>query len=72
MNKVSIFDPYYARIQDMLFRGYTKKETYDYIEENFHVYSSLRNFCAYVKSRKLDWYMPLLPEFYNKYEQTTM
>ncbi|RGU89818.1 hypothetical protein DWW31_18375 [Clostridium sp. AF15-17LB] len=68
----SIFDPYYSRIQDLLFRGYTKKETYDYIEANFHVYSSYRNFCGYIERRNLEWFMPLLPEFYNRYEQAAV
>lgn len=72
MARSSLFDPYHSRIQDLLFRGYSIKETYHYIEAHFPVYSSYRNFYAYIKKQHLDWYMPLLPEFYNRYEQTAI
>ncbi len=55
----SIFDPYYSRIQELLFLGMSVKEVYDYVEKYFQVYSSYKNFWSYVKRRKLDWFMPV-------------
>lgn len=54
----SIFDPYYSRIQELLFSGMSIKATYEYVKKYFHVYSSYGNFRSYVKRRKLDWFMP--------------
>lgn len=54
----SMFDKYYSRIQGMLFDGYTIKETFDYICKYFGLYTSYGNFWRYVKSHKLDWFMP--------------
>lgn len=54
----SMFDPYYSRIQELLFSGMSIKATYEYVEKYFHVYSSYGNFRSYVKRRKLDWFMP--------------
>lgn len=56
--KGSMFDPYYSRIQELLFSGMSIKATYEYVEKYFHVYSSYGNFRSYVKRRKLDWFMP--------------
>lgn len=55
----SVFDPYYSRIQELLFNGMSIKEVYDYVEKYFKVYSSYGNFRSYVKRRKLDWFMPM-------------
>lgn len=54
----SVFDPYYSRIQELLFSGMSIKATYDYVEKYFRVYSSYKVFWRYVKRRKLDWFMP--------------
>lgn len=54
----SIFDPYYSRIQELLFSGMPIKAVYDYVEKHFEVHSSYGVFWAYVKRRKLDWFMP--------------
>lgn len=56
--KGSMFDPYYSRIQGLLFEGKSMKEVYDYVEKYFHVHSTYGNFQYYVKKRKLDWFMP--------------
>lgn len=55
----SVFDPYYSRIQELLFSGKSIKDTYEYVEKYFEVYSSYGNFRSYVKRRKLDWFMPM-------------
>ncbi len=55
----SVFDPYYSRIQELLFLGMSVKEVYEYVEKYFKVYSSYGNFRSYVKRRKLDWFMPM-------------
>lgn len=57
--KGSIFDPYYSRIQGLLFDGKSIKEVYDYMEKYFHVCSTYENFWYYVKKRKLDWFIPM-------------
>ena len=31
----SVFDPYYSRIQELLFSGMSIKATYDYVEKYF-------------------------------------
>lgn len=54
----SIFDPYYSRIQELLFSGMSIKATYEYVEKYFQVYSTYKTFWGYVKRRKLDWFMP--------------
>lgn len=54
----SVFDPYYSRIQELLFLGMSVREVYDYVEKYFKVYSTYGNFRSYVKRRKLDWFMP--------------
>lgn len=54
----SIFDPYYSRIQELLFSGMSIKATYDYVEKYFGIQSTYNVFWAYVKRRKLDWFMP--------------
>lgn len=54
----SLFDPYYSRIQELLFSGMSIKATYDYVEKYFRVCSSYGVFWGYVKRRKLDWFMP--------------
>lgn len=58
----SMFDPYYSRIEEMLYLGYTKRETYDYIEEYFQLFTSYRNFLRYIKVRNLEWFMPVVEE----------
>lgn len=53
-----MFDPYYSRIQELLFSGMSIKATYDYVEKYFRVYSTYSAFWGHVKRRKLDWFMP--------------
>ena len=55
----SVFDPYYSRIQELLFLGMSVKDVYEYVEKYFKVYSSYGNFRSYVKRRRLDWFMPM-------------
>ena len=54
----SVFDPYYSRIQELLFSGMSIKATYDYVEKYFGLNCEYKVFWGYVKRRKLDWFMP--------------
>lgn len=55
----SILDPYYSRIQELLFSGMSIKATYEYVEKYFEIGCTYKVFWAYVKRRKLDWFMPM-------------
>lgn len=55
----SMFDPYYSRIQGLLFEGHSIKEVHEYMIKYFDLYSTYNALWKYIKSRKLDWFMPV-------------
>ncbi|MEG0157202.1 MAG: hypothetical protein RR661_06085 [Anaerovoracaceae bacterium] len=56
----SIYNPYYSKIQDLLFQGMPMMEVYEYMKIFFNVYADYKTFWRYVKRNKLDWYMPIV------------
>lgn len=58
MGRGSLFDQYDGKIEELLFLGYSLRETYDYLEKYFDLFTSYKNFIWHVKARHLDWFMP--------------
>ena len=54
----SVYSPYYAKIQDLLFQGMPVKEVWLYMRIYFDVYACLRTFQYYIKTRHLTWFIP--------------
>ncbi len=55
----SMYAPYYAKIQDLLFQGMEQKEAWAYMRIFFGVYGSYSAFWHYVKVSGLRWFIPL-------------
>lgn len=55
----SMYAPYYARIQDLLFQGMEIKEVWMYMQIFFNVYGSYQTFHHYLKVSGLRWFIPM-------------
>lgn len=53
----SMYEPYYYKIQELLFDGMTMKETWKYMQKYFEVYGDYRTFCYYVNASGLKWFI---------------
>ena len=54
----SVYSPYYAKIQDLLFQGMPVKEVWLYMKIFFGVYADIRTLYHYIEVMHLSWYMP--------------
>ena len=57
--KQSVYAPYYAKIQDLLFQGMPIKEVWQYMRIYFGIYTDLNTFRHYIKVSGLDWFIPM-------------
>lgn len=55
----SMYSPYYARIQDLLFQGMPAREVWLYMQIYFGVYGEYNTFWHYLKVSGLKWFIPL-------------
>ncbi len=53
----SIYEPYYYKIQELLFDGMTMKEAWQYMRIYFQMYADYSTFCHYVKVSGLRWFV---------------
>ena len=54
----SVYEPYYYKIQELLFDGMSMKEAWLYMQIYFQVYADYRTFCNYANTSGLKWFMP--------------
>lgn len=54
----SMYSPYYAKIQDLLFQGMPISEVWLYMQIFFGVYAELRTLYNYIKVSGLQWFIP--------------
>ena len=52
-----MYEPYYYKIQELLFDGMAMKEAWKYMQKYFEVYGDYRTFCYYVNASGLKWFM---------------
>lgn len=57
--KNSMYAPYYAKIQDLLFQGMPIKEVWLYMEIFFGIHGAYETFWHYVKVSGLRWFVPM-------------
>lgn len=54
----SMYAPYYAKIQDLLFQGMPIKEVWLYMQIFFGIYADISTFRHYIKTSGLTWFIP--------------
>lgn len=54
----SIYSPYYAKIQDLLFQGMPVYEVWLYMKIFFGIYADISTLRHYIKTTHLDWFIP--------------
>lgn len=55
--KKSIYEPYYYKIQELLFDGKSRKEVWEYMQKYFQLYADYTTFCHYVNVSGLKWFI---------------
>lgn len=53
----SIYDPYYAKVQELLFDGMEIKEVHEYMRVFFGIYADYQTLWLFCKTRNLMWFM---------------
>lgn len=52
----SMYDPYYGKVQELLFDGMDMKEAHEYMRVFFGLYSTYDCFWQFCKNRGLTWF----------------
>lgn len=55
----SMYEPYYYKIQELLYDGMSIKEAWIYMQVFFQMYADYNTFWHYVKVSGLKWFMPV-------------
>ncbi len=55
----SIYAPYYAKIQDLLFQGMPVKEVWLYMKIFFGIHAELNTLWYYINVSGLRWFIPM-------------